>query len=159
MTEIAPSTEQAAFAWTFGQAVFDEGRWELLVTGQAQALERKPLEVLAYLLRHAGEVVTKDELLDAVWTGRVVVEGALTNAIGKLRKSLGDEEQSLIVTRAAGRLSLDGKGRAARHQAGVAAEPVERRRCRAAAAELETRNAPGCRHRNRGLARTPRQDR
>lgn len=98
MTEIAPSTEQAAFAWTFGQAVFDEGRWELLVTGQAQALERKPLEVLAYLLRHAGEVVTKDELLDAVWTGRVVVEGALTNAIGKLRKSLGDEEQSLIVT-------------------------------------------------------------
>ena len=65
MTEIAPSTEQAAFAWTFGQAVFDEGRWELLVTGQAQALERKPLEVLAYLLsRHERDLGSLMALLD-----------------------------------------------------------------------------------------------
>lgn len=91
-------SEGAVFAWNFAGVEFDEGRWELAVNGTSVALERKPLEVLAHLLRHADEVVTKDELLEAVWPGRIVVEGALTNAIGKLRKAIGNEEQSVIVT-------------------------------------------------------------
>lgn len=88
----------AVFKWTFAGAEFDEARWELTVNGRVVDLERKPLQVLAHLLRHAGEVLTKDELLDAVWPGRVVVEAALTNAIGKLRRALCDEAQTLIVT-------------------------------------------------------------
>jgi len=98
MSEHTPPAENTAFAWTFGSVLFDEGRWELSVNGEPQTLEPKPLEVLAYLLRFAGEAVTKDELLDAVWTGRVVVEAVLTNAIAKLRRALGDDDQSLIVT-------------------------------------------------------------
>lgn len=90
--------KEAAFRWSFADVEFDEARWELQVGAQHVALEGKPLQVLAHLLRHANEVVTKDELLDAVWAGRVVVEGALTNAIGKLRHALCDEEQRLIVT-------------------------------------------------------------
>lgn len=87
-----------AYAWTFGNAEFDEGRWQLRVAGEEIDLERKPLEVLQYLLRHAGEAVTKDELLASVWAGRVVVEAVLTNAIGKLRKALGDEAQDIVAT-------------------------------------------------------------
>jgi serine/threonine protein kinase/DNA-binding winged helix-turn-helix (wHTH) protein len=98
MSSDPASPEPTAFAWNFAGATFDEGRWELVVQGEVQALERKPLEVLGFLLRHADEVVTKDELLEAVWAGRVVVEGALTNAIGKLRKALGDDAQAVIVT-------------------------------------------------------------
>jgi DNA-binding winged helix-turn-helix (wHTH) protein/tetratricopeptide (TPR) repeat protein len=90
--------EATGYRWMFAGAEFDEARWELIVAGQPVELERKPLELLAQLLRHAGEVLTKDELLESVWTGRIVVEAALTNAIGKLRKALGDETQSLIVT-------------------------------------------------------------
>jgi non-specific serine/threonine protein kinase len=88
----------AVFRWTFGSVEFNEAAWELRVGGGAVDIERRPLDVLACLLRHAGEVVTKDELLDAAWSGRVVVEGALTNAIGKLRKAIGDDDQSLIAT-------------------------------------------------------------
>ena len=90
----------AVFRWTFGAAEFNEAAWELRVAGAAVDIERRPLEVLACLLRHAGEVVTKEELLDAAWAGRMVVEGALTNAIGKLRKAIGDEGQGqgLIAT-------------------------------------------------------------
>ncbi len=88
----------AAFRWTFGAVEFNEAAWELRVDGIAVDIERRPLEVLAWLLRHAGEVVTKDELLEAAWPGRIVVEGVLTNAIGKLRKAFGDEEQHLIAT-------------------------------------------------------------
>jgi len=87
-----------AYCWTFGNAEFDEGRWQLRVAGQDVELEHKPLEVLQYLLRHAGEAVTKDELLASVWAGRVVVEAVLTNAVGKLRRALADEAQDVIVT-------------------------------------------------------------
>lgn len=92
------SQEAAGYRWTFSNAEFDEVRWELRVGGEPVELERKPLELLAQLLRHAGEVLTKDELLESVWTGRIVVEAALTNAIGKLRRALGDEAKSIIVT-------------------------------------------------------------
>ena len=87
-----------AFRWAFGNVEFDESRWELTVAGVAVELERKPLGVLAYLLRHAGEVVTKDELLEGVWPNRVVVEAALTNAIGKLRRGVGEAAAEMIVT-------------------------------------------------------------
>jgi non-specific serine/threonine protein kinase len=86
------------FRWTFGAVEFNEAAWQLRIDGVAADIERRPLEVLAWLLRHAGEVVTKDELLEAAWPGRIVVEGVLTNAIGKLRKAIGDEEQNLIAT-------------------------------------------------------------
>lgn len=87
-----------AYCWSFGRAEFDESRWELRVAGQPVGLERKPLEVLQYLLRHAGEVVTKEELLAEVWAGRIVVEAVLTNAVGKLRKALDDGSQETVTT-------------------------------------------------------------
>lgn len=86
------------YCWSFGNAEFDEARWQLRVAGQDVELEHKPLEVLQYLLRHAGEAVTKDELLASVWTGRIVVEAVLTNAVGKLRRALADEAQDIIAT-------------------------------------------------------------
>ena len=50
-----------AYCWTFGNAEFDEARWQLRVAGQDVELEHKPLEVLQYLLRHAGEAVASAE--------------------------------------------------------------------------------------------------
>lgn len=87
-----------AYCWAFGSAEFDESRWQLRVAGQDVELEHKPLEVLQYLLRHAGEAVTKDELLAEVWAGRIVVEAVLTNAVGKLRRALADEAQDIVAT-------------------------------------------------------------
>ncbi len=86
------------YCWLFGRAEFDESRWELRIAGQPAALERKPLEVLHYLLRHSGEVVTKEELLAEVWAGRIVVEAVLTNAVGKLRKALEEDGQEIVTT-------------------------------------------------------------
>lgn len=91
-------TDSVAFLWRFGSAEFDEGQMQLRVAGQKVELQLKPLEVLLYLLRHAGEVVTKDELLESVWPGVIVVEAVLTNAITKLRKALADDDQHIIAT-------------------------------------------------------------
>ena len=97
------------FRWSFEGVQFDEGRWELTVDGEKVELERKPLEVLQYLLRHAGEAVTKDELLSIIWSDRVVVEAALTNAIAKLRKALGEAGPKLITTLPRIGYRLDGR--------------------------------------------------
>ncbi|MGQ0700408.1 MAG: protein kinase domain-containing protein [Panacagrimonas sp.] len=85
-----------AVRWRFGKAFFDEATLELSVGGQKRELTRKPLQVLMFLLRNPGEVVTKDELFDAVWPGRIVTEGTLTTAIGRLRVALDDHDQQLI---------------------------------------------------------------
>ena len=84
--------------WHFGRAILDERTLELLVDGVDAELERKPLEVLIYLLQHAGEVCTKDELLAGIWPGRVLSETVLTKCIGRLRDVLGDDEQEIIKT-------------------------------------------------------------
>lgn len=82
--------------WNFGACQVDERRRELRVHGTLVDLESKPWEVLHQLLLHAGEVVTKEELLEAVWPGVNVVDGSLATAVSKLRKALGDE--SMVVT-------------------------------------------------------------
>ena len=84
--------------WHFGRAILDERTLELLIAGVDAELERKPLEVLLYLLQHAGEVCTKDELLAGIWPGRVLSETVLTKCIGRLRDVLGDDDQEIIKT-------------------------------------------------------------
>lgn len=84
----SPPPGHALYRWRFGEVEFDEARRELRVSGLTVDMEHKPLEVLSLLLRHAGEVVTKDELFETVWAGRVTVDNVLSTAVGKLRKAL-----------------------------------------------------------------------
>jgi DNA-binding winged helix-turn-helix (wHTH) protein len=78
--------------------MFDEARWSLLVEGQPVAIESKPLELLHELCLRAGEVVSKDELLDTVWRGVQVVENSIPTAVAKLRRLLGPENLGAIET-------------------------------------------------------------
>jgi len=84
--------------WRFADCEFDESLRQLWVDGHLAELESKPLDVLHQLLLHAGEVMTKNELLDLVWPGVAVVEGSLATAVSKLRRAIGDEEQSVVLT-------------------------------------------------------------
>jgi eukaryotic-like serine/threonine-protein kinase len=97
-----------AFSYRFGTAEFDEARFELRVSGLPVDTERRALEVLAYLLRHAGELVTKEELLREVWVGRVTVDKVLPNAVNKLRRALGEANAGHVTTQARGGYRLDG---------------------------------------------------
>ncbi|MFZ0318616.1 MAG: winged helix-turn-helix domain-containing protein [Candidatus Sulfotelmatobacter sp.] len=84
--------------WRFTDYEFDELGHELRVKGKPIELETKPLDILLQLLLHAGEVVTKEELLESVWPNVSVVEGSLATAISKLRKAMGDDDHPVIVT-------------------------------------------------------------
>ncbi|HSI46948.1 MAG TPA: tetratricopeptide repeat protein [Ideonella sp.] len=84
--------------WSFGNCTFDERRLALSVGGEVVAAEARPLQLLVHLLHHAGELVTKDELIEAVWPGRIPSESVLTKTVAKLRQALRDEDQALIRT-------------------------------------------------------------
>jgi pyruvate dehydrogenase E2 component (dihydrolipoamide acetyltransferase) len=86
--------------YRFGDCELDEGRYELRRGGVPCHLEPQVFEVLAYLVRNRGRLVTKAELLDEIWGSRFVSESALTSRIKAARKAVGDSgrEQRVIRT-------------------------------------------------------------
>jgi non-specific serine/threonine protein kinase len=84
--------------YRFGTAEFDSQRLELRVAGVLVDVQRKPLEILAQLLENAGSIVTREQLLDAVWKGRPIVDNVLASAVTKLRNALGPENAAFVVT-------------------------------------------------------------
>src|SRR5580698_6086623 len=90
--------EISARLWRFADCEFDERGRQLRVKGKPVDLESKPMDVLLQLLLHAGEVVTKEELLESIWPNVMVVDGSLATAVSKLRKAMGDEDHPAIVT-------------------------------------------------------------
>ena len=96
----------------FGPFAFDRARMVLEREGQPVTIGGRGAAVLAVLLEAQGQVVTRNELLDAVWHGQVVEERNLTVQIAALRKAMGDQPngEDLIrtVSRVGYRLLLDG---------------------------------------------------
>ncbi len=58
----------------------------------------KTFAVLCYLVQHPGRLVSKEELLAAVWPNLVVTDDTLVQSIGELRRALGEPGARLIVT-------------------------------------------------------------
>ena len=61
----------------------------LLRDGVEVPIEKKTLDLLCYLAEHPGRLIRKDELIERVWKASAMSDGALSNAIAKLRKALG----------------------------------------------------------------------
>lgn len=78
-------------AWTVGPWRIDARTGELRHGNESLRVEPKVAEVLVYLAQRAGQVVSRDELLTALWPRVVVGDDALTQSIIKLRKALGDD--------------------------------------------------------------------
>ena len=79
--------------YQFHDVRVDLGRMAELRGDRAIPLEPKAVDVLVYLIEDRDRVVTKDELLDAVWTGTFVTPNVLSRAVAQIRKALGDESQ------------------------------------------------------------------
>lgn len=86
--------------YVFSDVEIDTGRFEIQRAGELVAVEPQVFDVLVYLLEHRDRVVTKEEILDAVWGDRFVSESALTSRIRAARRAVGDDgrQQSVIRT-------------------------------------------------------------
>jgi TolB-like protein/Tfp pilus assembly protein PilF len=95
-----------AFGWNakllycFEKCAIDTERRELRRGAELVPLEPKVFDLLVYLIEHRERVVSKDDLLAALWDGRIVSESALSTRINGARAAIGDsgEEQRLIKT-------------------------------------------------------------
>jgi len=109
MRDDAGQRRGTLYRYRFGTAEFDESRFELCVDGKVVTIQRRPLEVLSVLLRHAGEVVTKEDLRAIVWAGNETVDNVFANALSKLRAALGPDNAARIVNVAGVGHRFDGR--------------------------------------------------
>ena len=76
--------------WRFGPFRLDLDHGCLWHGDARVVLRPKTFDLLAYLVEHAGELISKEELFTAIWPGTVVAESALTVSVSELRKALGE---------------------------------------------------------------------
>ncbi|ROS26571.1 cad operon transcriptional activator [Raoultella terrigena] len=99
------SSRLSLFVWALfmQQPVVRVGEW--LVTpsvnqisrkGRQLTLEPRLIDLLVFFARHPGEVLSRDELIDNVWTRNVVTSHVVTQSISELRKSLKDGDDSSL---------------------------------------------------------------
>src|SRR5579863_8702813 len=75
--------------YRFGPFLLDPRERSLICDGVPVALTNRVFEILSVFVCNPGRVLTKDELMEAVWPGRFIEEGNLSQAIFTLRKVLG----------------------------------------------------------------------
>ena len=103
--------------FSIGHLTLQPGR-QLLADGRRLPLGSKALALLSVLARARGALVTKDELMDAVWPGLTVEENAIQVHIAALRKVLGPAAERLVTIRGLGyRLDFDDAAAADRSEA------------------------------------------
>ena len=86
--------------YIFENYAFDTDRRELHHGADVVAVTPQVFDLLDYLIRNRERVVSKDDLIDAIWNGRIVSDAALTTRLNAARTAIGDsgEEQRLIKT-------------------------------------------------------------
>src|SRR5262245_53835979 len=86
--------------YLFEDYVLDTDRRELCQGGNVVRLEPQAFDLLEYLIRNRDRVVSRDDLIAAIWGGRIVSESAMTTRINAARCAIGDsgKAQRLIKT-------------------------------------------------------------
>ncbi|MCB1906318.1 MAG: winged helix-turn-helix domain-containing protein [Rhodocyclaceae bacterium] len=80
--------------YLFDEFSLDADRFELTRDGEPLRVEPQVIELLLLLIENAGRMVSKDEIIDVVWRGRVVSEAAVSSRIKSARQALGDDGQA-----------------------------------------------------------------
>jgi TolB-like protein len=106
--------------YLFEEYAFDTERRELHRGADVVSIAPQVFDLLDYLIRHRERVVTKDDLVGAIWNGRIVSDAALTTRLNAARCAIGDSgaEQRLIKTLPRKGFRFVGQVREAREVAG-----------------------------------------
>ena len=86
--------------YLFEDFALDVDKRELVRGADAVSISPQALDLLVYLIRNRERVVSKDDLISAIWGGRIITDAALATRLNSARVAIGDtgEEQRLIKT-------------------------------------------------------------
>jgi adenylate cyclase len=114
--------------YLFEDCVLDTDLRELHRGAEAVSIAPQVFDLLDYLIRNRDRVVSKDDLIAAIWEGRVVSDAALTTRLNVARRAIGDsgETQRLIKTLPRKGFRFVGTVRAEQRQVNVASEELIR---------------------------------
>src|SRR5271154_5887909 len=83
--------------FVLGSAYLDPDKQLLTIGARSVSLQRKPYQVLLWLIENRHRMVHRKELLERFWDGKEVYDQSLSKAIGSIRKALGEEEGSEFI--------------------------------------------------------------
>ncbi len=83
--------------FVLGSAYLDPEKQLLTIGDRSVTLQRKPYQVLLWLIENRHRMVYREELLDRFWDGKEVYDQSLSKAVGSIRKALGEEEGSEFI--------------------------------------------------------------
>ena len=87
-------TGTKASTYSFGDLRLDKANFNLSRSGKVIALEPRAMQTLVFLVEHAGQLVSKEALLNALWKDAFVTPNALTRVVAQLRRALGDDARA-----------------------------------------------------------------
>lgn len=103
--------------YLFGDCALDTDRRELRRSGSSVEIEPQVFDLLEYLIRQKDRVVSRDDLLEAVWQGRIVSELTLSSRINSARTAIGDDGTAQRLIRTLPRKGLRFVGEVREHEA------------------------------------------
>src|SRR5215470_4967498 len=102
MAEELPQVGSAevVLQYQFSDFEIDLSQHELRRLGQAVHIEPQVFDLIVHLVRNHERIVSKDELIETIWNGRIISEAALSSRINGARRALGDNgnDQAMIRT-------------------------------------------------------------
>ncbi len=86
--------------YKFNNIEIDTEKFSLLINGKEKSVEPQVFNLIVYLIESRNKIVSRDEILDNIWQGRIVSETSVNNHIKSARKVLGDDghKQQVIKT-------------------------------------------------------------
>jgi len=86
--------------YSLGSCTIDTDAYEIRRGGEPVPVEPQVFDLLVLLLRNRGRLVTKDEIFERIWNGRIVSDAALSSRVRSMREAIGDDgtAQALIRT-------------------------------------------------------------
>jgi TolB-like protein len=89
--------DEFAVIYRFGDHTLDTESLRLTANGEEIAVEPQVFSLLQYLIEHRDRVISKDEIIEHVWDGRIVSDGTLTSRVNSVRRAVRDDGKSQAV--------------------------------------------------------------
>ena len=119
---------------SFEDCELDLERHELRRAGKLVEVEPQVFDLLKFLAQNSGKLVSKDELVDAIWQGRAIPDSAITARVASARKAVGDDGKAQAIIRTVPRRGLEFVAQISSDDLTIAAPRTIRRKMRFATA-------------------------